>query len=300
MTIKHMRIFSAVYQEKSITRAAEKLYMTQPAVTRAIHEMESHYGVRLFERLNHRLYSTPLADEVYVRALHILDTFDGIEKELTNNDALGVLRIGASITIGNMALIDILRVFQERRPNIAAEVIIAPTKEIEQRILNGKTDVGLVEGKPFSEYIHTEELMRDRLCLILPPRHPLCRKEEITLEDVARYPLLLRERGSAGRSRVEFVLKNAGYPCEPRWESVSTQALIRGVAAGFGISILPEQLVEAETHAGTVVRRALSDDLFSRRNYIVYHKQKYLSPTLTAFLDICHETAGQSTSGKDA
>lgn len=296
MTLKHMKIFSAVYQEKSITRAAEKLHMTQPAVTRAIHEIENYYGVRLFERLNHRLYSTPLADEVYVRALHILDTLDGIEKELTNNDTLGVLRIGTSITIGNMVLIDILKAFQKRHPNIITKIKIAPTKEIEQRILDGKTDIGIVEGKPLSEYIHTEELMKDRLCMILPPQHPLCRKEEITLEDVAKHPLLLRERGSAGRGYVEFVMKSGGYPCEPRWESVSTQALIRGVAAGFGISILPEQLVKADIRAGTVVRRELSDVSFLRRNYIAYHKQKYISPTLTSFMDICYEIAGRPIS----
>ncbi len=297
MTVKHMKVFSAVYQEKSMTRAAEKLHMTQPAVTRAIHEIENHYGVRLFERLNNRLYSTPLADDIYVRALHILDTFDGIEKELSNNDALGAVRIGTSITIGNMVLIHILKAFQERYPNIVTKVKIAPTKEIEQRILDGKTDIGIVEGRIFSEYIHTEELMRDRLCLVLPPEHPLCRKESISLGDVAEYPLLLREKGSAGRTCVEFALESGGYPCDPRWESVSTQALLRGVAAGFGISILPEQLVEADVRAGTVVRRELSDAPFSRINYIAYHKQKYLSPALSAFLKICYETVGQAKDG---
>jgi len=294
MTIRHMKIFSVVYQERSITRAAERLHMTQPAVTRAIHEIEHHYGARLFERLNHRLYSTPLSDDIYVRALHILDTFDEIEKELTNNDALGVLHIGASITIGNMVLIDILKIFQEQHPNIITKVKIAPTKEIEQRILDGKTDIGILEGKPLSEYIHTEVLMQDRLCLILPPKHPLCQKEQISLGDVVEYPLLLREQGSAGRTCVEFALENGGYSCEPRWESVSTHALIRGVAAGFGISILPERLVEADVCAGIVVRRELSDASFSRNNYIAYHKQKYISPVLTAFLNICFETMGRS------
>lgn len=297
MTVKHMKIFSTVYQEKSITRAAEKLHMTQPAVTRAIHEIEHHYGVRLFERLNHRLYSTPLADGIYVRAVHILDAFDGIEKELTNNDGLGTVHIGTSITIGNMALIDILKSFQKQHPNIIAKVKIAPTQEIEQRILDGKTDIGLVEGKPLSEYIHTEEFMRDRLCLILPPQHPLCQKERISLGDVVKYPLLLREKGSAGRTCVELALQNGGYPCEPRWESVSTQALIRGVAAGFGVSILPEQLAEADVRAGTVVSRELPDAPFSRSSYIAYHKQKYLSPVLRSFLKICYETVGQKNGG---
>ena len=103
MTIRHMKIFAAVYREQSVTRAAESLHMTQPAVTRAIQEIEGYYGVRLFERINRRLSATESGKHLYARAVHIADAFDAMETELRNWDALGVLRVGASVTLTTRA-----------------------------------------------------------------------------------------------------------------------------------------------------------------------------------------------------
>ena len=98
MTIRHMRIFLEVCRTMNVTRAAENLYMTQPAVSRSIREMEKHYGVRLFERLNQRLYLTDSGRRMHAYAVHIVDTFDRMERELSDGDERGVLRVGASIT----------------------------------------------------------------------------------------------------------------------------------------------------------------------------------------------------------
>ena len=88
MTIKHLRIFVTVYQEGNVTRAASLLHMTQPAVTRSIQELENHYGIRLFERINHKLYRTKRGEDLYARALHILDSFDDLEKEFQNPEII--------------------------------------------------------------------------------------------------------------------------------------------------------------------------------------------------------------------
>ena len=89
MTIRHLRVFLAVYQAGSITRAAETLYMYQPAVSRAIQEMEKHYGVRLFERLNHRLYETESGRRMYAYALHLVDGFDRMEQSVPKSSQAG-------------------------------------------------------------------------------------------------------------------------------------------------------------------------------------------------------------------
>ena len=99
-----MRIFLEVCRTMNVTRAAENLYMTQPAVSRSIREMEKHYGVRLFERLNQRLYVTESGRRMHAYAVHIVDTFDRMEREMTDGDERGILRIGASITLGNYDL----------------------------------------------------------------------------------------------------------------------------------------------------------------------------------------------------
>ena len=104
MTLKHLRIFVTVYREMNITKAADLLHMTQPAVSRSIQELENYYGIRLFERINRRLYRTKESEEIYVRALHIVNSFHDMELEIKNWDEFGIFRIGASITLGNFIL----------------------------------------------------------------------------------------------------------------------------------------------------------------------------------------------------
>ena len=98
MTIRHLEIFVQVYLEKSITRAAEKLYMTQPAVSVAIRELEKQYDVALFERLGRRLYVTGAGEALYARAVQMLEEFHGLEQGLERKTAL---RVGSSVTLGN-------------------------------------------------------------------------------------------------------------------------------------------------------------------------------------------------------
>ena len=114
MTVKHMKIFIQVYQTQNITRAAGLLHMTQPAVSRAIQELEKYYGVNLFERMNHHLYVTESGRQFYAHALHIVESFDLMEKGLRNGDESGVLRVGASISLGNFLMPQLVTEFQKR------------------------------------------------------------------------------------------------------------------------------------------------------------------------------------------
>lgn len=288
MTIRHMRIFITVYQEMNITKAAELLHMTQPAVTRSIKELENYYGLRLFERINHRLYRTRSGDELYARALHIIESFDDLEKGLRNWDYFGVFRVGASITLGTSFLPGVIREFQFMYPHLKIHASISNASNIRQGILDNTLDVALVEGAISSEYICTEFLAQSRLRLILPAGHPLLQKQEPLLKDILEYPLLLRENGSAGRAFLDHVFAAHGLTTEPAWESASTQALIQAVAAGIGISILPEPLVKASVKDGVVTALDLKDEAFVRENYIAWHQQKYLSHTAKEFMELCH------------
>ena len=96
MTLRHMRIFAEVYRTRNVTHAAQNLHMTQPAVTRAIQELEQHYGVRLFERLYRHLSSTEAAQRLYAQAVYLLDTFDHMEAAMRDWDSLGVVRGGGN------------------------------------------------------------------------------------------------------------------------------------------------------------------------------------------------------------
>lgn len=173
MTIHQMRIFVMVYQNRNITKAAQCLNMTQPAVSRSIAELEAFYKVRLFERINHRIQPTELAGRVYAQAMQIVDSFNQMEKGLKHWDEEGTLRIGASITLGNFLLPDLVARFRKTRPNLTVKVSIANASRIEQDLLEGKLDVAMVEGVADEEHLHKETFSKDHLVPIFPVGHPL-------------------------------------------------------------------------------------------------------------------------------
>lgn len=290
MTVRHMKIFLEVYQKQNITRAAEKLHMTQPAVTRAIREIEDHYGVRLFERINRRLSVTECGKQFYEQALHIVDAFDTMEKGLLNWDTMGVLRIGASITLGNFMLPQLVCRFQRQRPQMQVQAMISNGAKLQQALLENRLDIALIEGGTSNPNLHMESFGGDHLVLILPPEHPLLARDKIRLEDLLQYPFLLRERGSAGRTLLDNVFNQQGAVLHPLWESASTQAIVKAVSVGVGISFLPEQLVRQDLAAGRVCTRDIADESFARQYYLVWHKNKYLTKSMLSFISLCKET----------
>ena len=229
MTIRHMKIFVSVYQAQSITRAAEQLHMTQPAVSRAIQELEHYYGVCLFERIGRRICSTESAARLYAQALHIIETLDSMEKGLRDWDEFGVLRVGATITLGNFLLPELAERFQQRHPHLQLRAVVSNGAQLSQHLLENTIDLALIEGSILLPQLVSEPFSGDHLQLILPPGHPLSERKSLSLEELAEEPFLLRERGSAGREFLDHVFAAHQLPLTPLWESASTQAIIKAV-----------------------------------------------------------------------
>lgn len=295
MTIKHMKIFVAVYQTMNITHAAQQLYMTQPAVSRAIQELEHYYGVKLFERINRRLSATEIGKQFYAHALHIVDSFDDMEKGLRNWDEFGVLRIGASITLGTMLLPELAARFQKQHPHLRMEVKVSSGAALTHSLLHNELDIAMIEGGIANEDLITEPFAEDRLMLIAAPHDPLLEKDKLYLQDVKNCRFLLRENGSVGRSYLNHIFAAHGISLKPLWESTSTRAIVRAVSLGLGISFLPEQLVKEYIDSGLVATKPIEDESFQRQNYVVWHKEKFLSHTAKAYIAMVRQNAQPSS-----
>lgn len=285
MTLRHARIFLSVYQTGHVTKAAQQLHMTQPAVTRAIQEIESYYGIRLFERMNRRLYVTEAGNRFYAYALHLVDSFDQMEKELRDWDKLGVLRVGTSITIGNHLLPEVLVRFQKDYPQLRIQTTVSNAALLQQALMDNELDFAVIEGCADGEEFARRAIAPDRLVLILPPGDLRAKQQCLELKDLAQDSFLLRDQGSVGRAYLEQVFALHGLPLVPVMESVSTQAIIRGVHLGLGISFLPERLVKRAIEEGQVATTELADENFVRENYIVWHKHKFLTASAKALMD---------------
>ena len=184
MTLRHLKIFVAVFETGSITAAGEKLYIAQPSISLAISELEAYYGIKLFDRISKRLYITASGKHFLQYATHIVGLFEDMEKEVKNFDAHGVIRVGSSITIGNYLLPNNIKAFKEMHPKMEVRVIIDNSKTIEQHILNNYIDIGLIEGIVHSPYIKSEHFMEDELVLICSNTHAFANCPEINIDSL--------------------------------------------------------------------------------------------------------------------
>lgn len=217
MTVRHMKIFIQVYKIQNVTKAAEKLNMTQPAVTRAIQEIENYYGVCLFERINKRIYRTEISRQLYSQAIHIVEIFDTMEKTLRNWDTFGFIRVGATVTLGNFLLPNLVMYFQKKYPDIKIQVTISNSDNIKKGLINNQLDIALVENNINEAELYTEPIDKDCILLIVPPNHELLSYKIIELEEVIKYPILLREKGSTTRDFVDNYFAVYGISIRPVW-----------------------------------------------------------------------------------
>ena len=296
MTLRHIKIFTTVYRCGSVTRAAQELHLAQPSLSVAIRELEAHYGVRLFERTGRKISPTQAANTLYGYASHIVSLFDDMEKQMRNWDALGLLRLGASITIGTHILPGLIRRYQMRMPELQIEAVVERSSEIERLLLDNEIDIALLETQPLSPELLAVPFLRDELRAIVPPGSPLAGQPSVTLQALTKYPFLMREPGSSVRQLLDACFSLMQITVRPVWQSASTQAIVSAVGEGLGVSVLPKMLVERDAREGVVRMLPVEKPLLRELN-VIYHRKKFLTRNMQEFIALCQEPmdAGQDT-----
>lgn len=288
MTVRHIKIFLAVFDcGCNTTKAAESLHMTQPAVSLAIHELEQYYGVTLFDRMGRRLKITEAGLRFRTYASHISMLFDDMEKSMRDWDAFGLLRVGASITIGSQFLPYYVKAYHNRYPGTEVKALIAPSEQLEKKIIDNELDFALIEGVAHSEALISEAYMEDQLAVICPASEAFRRKKQFTISEFQQQKFLLRERGSGTREVFDRVIENAGFSVSPVWEAMSTTALVNAVINGLGIAVLPRRMVVGPLERGLVIAINVEGLDFRRKFHIIYHKEKLLTSAARNFIELC-------------
>ena len=151
MTLRHMKILVEVYRQNSVTKAAQALHLSQPSVSLALRELEDYYGVTLFERVGRRISPTECGREFYGYAVHVVSLMDELETRMRNWDAIGTVRIGATVTIGTYLLPELVRQYQAEFPVLHVDVQVCRASQVEQLVLDNRIDLGLIETQPEHE-----------------------------------------------------------------------------------------------------------------------------------------------------
>lgn len=283
MTLRHFQIFLHVCDEDGMTRAAEKMHISQPSVSQAIKELEEHYQVRLFERLGKRLFLTAAGQELMHYARHVISLTTQAEFALRGFSALSPLRIGATLSIGESVFIPLLSRLKEKLPRQPIFSRIHNTATLEQYLLQDELDIALVEGTITSEYLQEIPFMDDELLLVAA----LGIAARLTLDDLATCDFIMREEGSGTRNLFEQVMHEQGITPHIVGVYNNSASIKQAVIAGLGITALSSQLVEKEIRDGSLIELTVPDIRFKRNFRLVHHVNKYITPTLQLFIDLC-------------
>lgn len=291
MTLRHLQIFVEVCNTMNMTEAANHLFMSQSAVSQAIADLESQYQVRLFERLSKKLYLTQAGETLATYARHMIRLHRDAENEMRTLKQCGKVRIGASVTICSYLLPKLAVEFQLEQPELLFEVVEDNTHKIEQLILCDKLDLGLVEGEIRSADIICEPFLEDSLVLVCGKTHPLSTYTSIEAHKLEQENFILRELGSGTRKTFEDVMQKHHLTWASSWTCNNFETIKEAVAEGLGVTVISERAVQKELTSGTLKKIELNELHFQRQFQLIYHKNKFLTHTMKAFITFCFSKA---------
>jgi DNA-binding transcriptional LysR family regulator len=289
MADRRLQVFYTVARQLSFTKAAEQLFMTQPAVTFQVKQLEEHFNARLFERSHGKIALTPTGRLVMEYAGRILGLSDEMETrvgELTGTMS-GPLLLGASTTIAEFMLPQILGEFKARHPQVQAHMTVANSETIENRVADYSIDLGLIESPSHLPSLHTEVCCDDELVMICAPGHKLAKSGSVTPQQIIVEPYISREMGSGTREFADNYLRQCKVSPEDLnivMELGSPEAIKGVVQTGIGVSIVSRATIVKEIKLGVLVAVPLKPRLI-RTLSLVYPKEKFRSKLLGTFVE---------------
>ena len=293
MADRRLQVFHAVAKHLSFTKGAEALFMTQPAVTFQIRQLEEHFNTRLFDRAQGRISLTPtgqLALEYAERILALSAELDTRLKEISGQLG-GPLLIGASTTIAEYLLPQILGEFKASYPAVIPRLFVANSEAVQDRVAERALDVGFIEGDSHLPSLVTDICCDDELQVVCVPSHPLAKMKTVTPKSLTEHAYVSREPGSGTREVIDHYLQKAGVPPDTLqvvMELGSPEALKGLVATGLGFAIMSRASAAKETRLGQLVQIALSPRL-KRHLSVVYPKERFHSRLVGSFVQFAKE-----------
>jgi DNA-binding transcriptional LysR family regulator len=290
MADRRLQVFHAVAKHLSFTKAAEALFMTQPAVTFQIRQLEEQFNTRLFDRAQGRITLTAagvVASEYSARILAMSSELELRMREMSGELA-GPLLIGASTTIADFLLPQILGEFKSRTPGVVPRLMVANSEIVQDRVAERTLDLGFIEGGFPLPTLVSDVLCEDELQVACAPDHPLAKLKEVAPASLTEHAYVGRESGSGTREVIDQYLRTAGVSPDSLsvvMELGSPEALKGLVATGLTFAIMSRASVAKEVRLGDLVQIPLAPRLV-RNLSVVYPKERIQSRLVDAFVEI--------------
>ena len=290
MNYERLKTFIAVAEKKSFSEAAKILFVSQPTITSQVKALEEELNTKLFERTTKKVAMTQSAHVLLKYARKMVHLSDTAEKEILQmeNIITGDLSMGCSLTIGEYILPEYLKRFIDLYPLIQMSVKIANSNKIVENIKDQLIDVGIIETSVEDPQIILEPILGDELILIATPGYFPSHELKISLDQLKKAPLIVREKGSGTRAVVEKYLEQAGHSLNDLnivMELGSTQAIKTAVESGLGVSFISKSAIKKELKLKSLKAYSIKGISLHRSFYIAFRKDRVLKSSTELFLD---------------
>ncbi|MFK5986617.1 MAG: LysR family transcriptional regulator [Pseudomonadota bacterium] len=286
LTLQQLKLFESVYRNSSYTRAAEELYLTQPAISIQIKRLENQLGLPLFEQVGKKIYPTLAGKTTYEASTDILNRISNLKKSIEEIKGVvkGPLQMSV-VTTAKYFMPHLLGHFLKTYPEVEPKLKFTNRASVVDRLLHNKDDFVVMGQIPDDDRLQAYPFLENILVAVAPPDHPLSKKKNIALKQLAKERILGREVGSGTRLVFNRLLEQKGLHIEPYMELSSSEAIKQGVMAGLGLAVLSLHSLRLEQSTGKLVVLDVEGFPLKRRWFVVHLKNKQLSLTAKTFFE---------------
>jgi DNA-binding transcriptional LysR family regulator len=292
MDTRQLAAFCAVVEKSSFSQAAEKLGVTQPAVSLQVRSLEERLGQTLLDRSGRRVEPTEAGLRLYRSAQRMLALEEQLYEEVAASGELqGTLAIGASTGPGAHLVPRLLCEFQRDHPELRVALFIWDTQTVSEKVAQRELELGIVGALRRNRSLEFEPLVRDEIVLAVPPGHPAA-GDSVTVDDLREEMVISMQEGAGVRQVVDEELRRAGLrvrELEPKLELGLQESVKSAVAAGFGVTFISRTAIEGELAAGTLAMARVAGLEPARQIYVVRAKGRPPTRAAAAFLEFARD-----------
>ncbi|MHB8743308.1 MAG: LysR family transcriptional regulator, partial [Sulfuricaulis sp.] len=260
LTLRQLKVFEAVARHLNYTRAAEELFLTQPAVSMQVKQLEEQLGVALFEQLGKRIHLTEAGREVLAYARTVTQQLDELEDVLNHLKGVGGGKLRISVaTTANYFIPTLLGTFSRRYPGVTVSLDVTNRETLLRQLAENTVDLIIMGQPPAEADVESEAFMENPLVIVAPPNHPLARGKKIPLTRLQEEVFLVREPGSGTRSAMERFFSERDVHLKTGMEVGSNEAIKQSVQAGLGLGLLSRATIEQELTLKRLAELDVSD-----------------------------------------
>ena len=285
-TLHQFKVFEATARHGSFTRAAEELYLTQPTVSMQVKQLTKALGLPLFEQIGKRLYLTDAGRELYSTCQDIFDKLDQLEMRVADLKGMkqGHLKLTV-ITTAKYFVPRLLGPFCQQYPGVDVSLIVTNHERAIDRLADNQDDLYVMSQLPEHIDVKAHPFLENPLVVMAPKNHPLAQQKNISIEQLAGEPFIMREPGSGTRKAVQALLDDHGVDVKVRLELGSNEAIKQAIAGGLGLSVLSCHTLTSEGDTGELTILDVNGFPIERQWYVVHLGSKQLSIVASTFLD---------------